>query len=62
VAGLTRRQILDKLATVEQGGAPEAYLERLLTTIGELLLLNNEKIEQELESLRGRLRRVERRG
>jgi hypothetical protein len=65
VAGLTRRQIQDKLSAVEQTGEPagsEAYLERLLTVIGELLLLNNEKLEQELESLRGRIRRVERRG
>ena len=65
MAGLTRRQILYKLAEVEPTGEPidtEAYLEGLVSTIGELLLLNNEKLEQELESLRGRIRRLEGRG
>ena len=65
MAGLTRRQILYKLAEVELAVGPidtEPYLERLVSTIGELLVLNNVKLEQELESLRGRIRRLERRG
>jgi hypothetical protein len=64
VAGLTRRQIRDKLVAgqVDEPGDIEGQLEHLRTAIGELLLLNNEKLENELESLRGRIRRLERRG
>ena len=62
MAGLSRRQILDKLAAVEQAGelaGSEAYMERLVISIGELLLENNEKLELELESIRSRIRRME---